>query len=1163
MLFYLAKGCPNCGGIISDERLARGLPCIKCLPEKHLPATSMSFTEVVKTLALRKRLKDLKNFARVEERVSIFNEVFKEMVGTSPTSVQIGWAKRFYLGESFAIVAPTGTGKTTFGLLAALLNEKKTLIMVPTKVLVSHLTERLQRLKELSTKDFIRSKKILSYTGSAKEKGLLEKGDFDVFVCTQAFFHRQFDLLKKLDFSLIFVDDVDSFLKSGKNVEELFYLLGFTPKEVSLALKRQKEEEDFFQLEKIKERHKNNQKRLIVSSATLKPRTSRAILFQNLLGFEITRFVSTLRKVKDLYIEAGDGKLDTLAREALNIVHSLGGGGLVFVDESYGREGVERVTKFFSENSVKAISYLEVDEEELLNSLEGQEVQVAVGLAHLGNPLLRGIDLPEVLRYALFLGVPKHRFPLLKRGDTFELPLSIPFLYNLLLSLLPLFEDEERLQSLSYLNYLRKYLTLKDDALSQYEGLQKKVENIREFLTSKLQDQSFIEKLMTSDEVFLEVDGGEYYVVLGNAQVYLQGSGRVSRLTAKGLLPGISILLIDNSKAFRSLKRRLKVFLGEEPDFQKVEQEELKSIDNMVKEERKNLRDINLDFRNYLVIVESPHKAKTIAGFFGKPSKRRIKNLWVYEIPMENTLLSVCACMGHLFNLSRKEGIYGVLEEGRNFYPLFDSIKIFRERGEEFVDEDYNEQGEVYDKGELVTALRSLAFCSTETFIASDPDSEGEKIAYDLFINLRPFQSNIKRLEIHEITPRAFKQALEQAGEINLAKVKAQLARRVADRWVGFSLSRELWKTFGKRTLSAGRVQTPVLGWVIKRAEEAKTYKFRIDFTLGELPFSLDLEEEDRAKRLLEEIPQLKVTLLGETEEELNPPPPYTTDTILEEAYINFRFSTSHTMDLLQELFELGLITYHRTDSTRISETGRYQVAKPYIEKTLGLEIFYPREWSKVGAHEGIRPTHPWDISELKIRLAHGLLTFKNTKDSLRIYDLIFRRFMASQCAPMKIKKGIFNFQLPSHTWEEHLNLAILKDTFNLIWKSPPLFKWKEDLKPEKIELHKIPRVFLFNQGSLIQEMKKRGLGRPSTYAEIVSTLLQRYYVYELKNGSLVPTNLGKKVYHHLSQRFFQYISEEFTRELENFMDSVERGERDWQEICVRLKDLVINSFSG
>ncbi|MFN3568015.1 MAG: reverse gyrase, partial [Caldimicrobium sp.] len=1146
MLFYIARGCPNCGGIISDERLAKGLPCESCLEDPSLLKEKVNLEIIGKQLQQKGKLKDLKSFLEVEKKLKTFIKIFQEIFEVSPSSLQLSWAKRFFLGESFAIVAPTGTGKTTFGLLACLLEQGKSLILVPTKILVKHLFERISEIQANTTDKKIKNKVLLSYTGSAREKDLLEKGSFDVFICTQAFFHKNYNLLKDLNFSLIFVDDVDSFLKSGKNVERLFYILGFTEEEIALALKRDKNEDDFYELAKIKENHRERWKKLIVSSATLKPKTSRAILFQNLLGFEVTRFVSTLRKVEDLYYEVIPADFATLLEKAYDLVKILGKGGLLFIEESYGKEKVEIVSSFLKEKGLKVVSYLELSEEELLETLKKGEIDLAIGLAHLSNPLLRGIDFPETLSYAIFFGVPKHRFPLFKSDaeNILNLPLSIQFLHNLLLTLLVLFEEEDRFQAFSYINYLKKYLTLREENLIQYEVIYRKVLEIREFLLKKLEDPEFLEKLKTSEEVFLERDEeGRFYVVVGNAQVYLQGSGRVSRLTVRGLLPGLSLILVDNPKALKSLVKRLKFYVGEEVTFQKVSLDEVSDLINKVREERKTLSKTTIDFKNYLVIVESPHKAKTIANFFGKPAKRRLKNLLLYEIPMEDTLLSICASLGHLFNLSRREGIFGVLKSNGHYYPLFDTIKIDKKLGHELVDEELGKEKDYFDKWDIISSLRTLAYCATETFIASDPDAEGEKIAYDLYINLKPYQPNISRLEFHEITPRAFKKALEAKSTINLSKVKAQLARRVADRWVGFSLSRELWKAFNKKNLSAGRVQTPVLGWVIRRAELAKEYKYRITFSLKGYNFFIEIEDMELAKKIYEELPHLKIKEQARVEEDLSPPPPYTTDTILEEAYYNFHFSTSYTMNLLQELFELGLITYHRTDSTRISETGRFQVAKPYITQTFGEEYFYPREWSKEGAHEGIRPTNPWDLKELKLRTAHGLITFKNPRDSLRLYDLIFRRFMASQMKPISLLKGDFEFILPSYTWKETLNLAILEKGYDLIWKEPFIFTYTgEDLKPEKIEINKIPKVFLYNQGSLIQDMKKRGLGRPSTYAEIVSTLLNRHYIHELKNGSLVPTRLGKEVYQYLVERFSQFISEEFTRELEEFMDEVERG---------------------
>ncbi|WP_038057543.1 reverse gyrase [Thermodesulfobacterium hydrogeniphilum] len=1177
MLFYVANGCPNCHNIISDERLFKGLPCDKCLDEES-KLSQFNINEICYILDSQKTLKDLKVYCEVEKKVKIFKEIFNQILKTSPSSLQIGWAKRFFLGESFAIVAPTGTGKSTFGLISSILTTKKALIIVPTKMLVKQVEERLYNYLEKIKEPYLKTKRILSYTGTKKEKELLEQGKFNIFICTSAFMHRNFDLLKNIDFSFIFVDDVDSFLKSGKNVDNLFLLLGFSKKEIELALKRNKNEKDYEKLLKIKEKHKNKLKQLIVSSATLKPKTNRVLLFQNLLGFEITRFVSTLRKVIDSYISVDLNNLEKenskdkkdlifykLLEEAEKLIKYLKEGGLLFIEEAFGRSYVEIATNYLKDKGYKVISYLEAKEKDLLNALKNKEVDVAIGLCHISNPLVRGVDLPEILRYVIFLGVPKHVFPLSKSKEGFSLSISPQFLHNITLSLMPLFEDEERITALSYIAYLKRYLTLKEEQVSQYEGLYKKILSIKEFLESKLNNSEFIKKLEKSDEVFLERDeDGSYNVIVGNASSYLQASGRVSRLTTRGLLPGLSIILVDNFKALNSLKKRLRFYLGDETEIKEINFEEALKLDKKIKEERQKLIKEKIDFKNYLIIVESPHKAKTIANFFGKPSIRRIKNVWVYEIPMENTLLSICASLGHVFNLSRKKGIFGVLKSNGNFYPVFGTIKIDKETGEQYVDEKPKNGKEIFDKGEIIEVLRTLSFCADKTFVASDPDAEGEKIAYDLYINLKPFQPNIKRLEFHEVTERALRKALESPQEINLYRVKAQLARRIADRWVGFSLSQQLWKVFKKHYLSAGRVQTPVLGWIIERAELAKQHKYRISFELNGNKFSIELEDKELAKKILEEFPKLNIVEIKRFEDEISPPPPYTTDTILEEAFHFFKFSSAYTMQLLQELFELGLITYHRTDSTRISDVGRYQVAKPYITQILGEEYFFPREWYSEGAHEGIRPTRPWDLTEIKLRVAHGLLTFKKPKDSFKLYDIIFRRFMASQTRKTKVLKGVFEFRLLSYSWKETLILDIIEPGYEYFWTKPQLFKSSKNLYPENVQYTKVPKVFLYNQGSLIQEMKKRGLGRPSTYAEIVSTLLQRYYVYELKNGGLVPTPLGKEVYNYLKSNYEEYVSEEFTRELEKFMDEVEEGKKEWIEICHKLLPLlkVLNIIS-
>ncbi|QJA06617.1 reverse gyrase [Thermosulfurimonas marina] len=1135
MLFKLAHGCPNCGGEIADQRLLSGLPCEVCLPEGQDPCRLEG-----------EKLRGLAPYCRALEESARFRKLFERAVGHPPSGLQETWAKRLFLGESFAIVAPTGSGKTTFGLLAALLAPGRALVLVPTRLLCEQLGERLATFAE----GLGLSRRILTWRGRKKDREDFSSGQFDLLVATAAFMYQHLEELIPLAFRLVFVDDVDAFLKRSRQVEGLFRLLGFSEKEIALALKSRKTEEDYERLRKIRE--KSGRGQLLISSATLKPRTSRVLLFQHLLGFEIQRAVSTLRNIYDLYESVPQ---EALLERLLEILPRLGPGGLVFLSEEFGRDRVEEVTECLRKRGLTAVSYLETSPQELMEGLREGRYEVAVGLAHLANPLVRGLDLPEVLRYAVFVGVPRHLFPL-------KLEASPSRLHSLLAALLPLFEGEEELRALAHLRWLRRYLSLRPEDLSRYPRVAARLEEIRAFLEAKLSESSFRQKLATSEEVFLEEREGELFVVVGDAATYLQASGRVSRLSVRGVLPGLSLVLVDHPRAFASLRRRLAFYLGESPPFREVSEVDLEGILREITETRRGLSQGKLPrYRTTLLVVESPHKARTIASFWGRPSQRRLGRVTVYEIPAEDRLLMVTASLGHVFNLSRRRGIFGVLPLNDHYVPLFDTIKRCETTGEELVDpEEVQErcpEGRVYDKGEILAALARLAFTADEVLVGSDPDAEGEKIAYDLLLSLRPFQKRIQRLEFHEVTFRALREALAQPRDFDLARVRAQLARRVADRWVGFALSRFLWSVFNRRGLSAGRVQTPVLGWVIERAREAARKRYRLSFRLGGRTFGVEVENRRRAKNLLKALEEgrLSFQIVREEEEEWPAPPPFTTDAVLEEAHHRLGLSSRHTMQLLQQLFENGLITYHRTDSTRVSEVGRFQVARPYIEATLGEEFFQPRGWGEGGAHEAIRPTRPWDLREVRSRLALGLLHLEEEREILRLYDLIFRRFMASQCRNPRLKVAVLRFRLEDLEWEDRAPVALLVSGHENFWERPVLFR-PEEARPEAPRLLSVPEKPLFTEGTLIQEMKRRGLGRPSTYAEIVSTLLSRGYVKAVAGGRLIPTHLGREVYSVLSQNFPHYVSEEFTRELEALMDRIEEGQDDWERVCRELEDL-------
>ena len=253
------------------------------------------------------------------------------------------------------------------------------------------------------------------------------------------------------------------------------------------------------------------------------------------------------------------------------------------------------------------------------------------------------------------------------------------------------------------------------------------------------------------------------------------------------------------------------------------------------------------------------------------------------------------------------------------------------------------------DRGPLVEVMRRLAAGVDEVYIATDPDTEGEKIAWDLFCYLYPYNRNSRRMEMHEITRGEFLRRFNQPRGLDRGLIQAQLARRVADRWVGFALSEDLQQTFGNRNLSAGRVQTPVLGWLIAREEGRRQKIFRVRAFVGD-GRPVDFFTEDRrlalTLRRTGRLPELSVSRSEVREELVGPPPPYQTSDLLKDAWDLLRLDSTAAMRLAQELFEEGLITYHRTDSYHVSETGR----------NLGRELL-----SRLGAgrHPRVHPAHP------------------------------------------------------------------------------------------------------------------------------------------------------------------------------------------------------------
>ncbi|GAB6076715.1 reverse gyrase [Desulfurobacterium crinifex] len=1168
--------CPNCGGIISDERLKVGLPCEKCLSEEIEYSNRREICN-----ALENRLKQFKEICWLDEFTEDYVKFFKEKTGFTPWTLQVMWAKRVALKKSFTMIAPTGVGKTTWGLVTSAYVKGKVYILVPTKLLVLQTVERLSKLTD---------KKIVAYTGKKSEKEAIQSGNFEVLVTTTNFLYRNFEIIPK-PFNFVFVDDVDSLLKSAKNVDKIIQLLGFTEKDINAAMKLlelkasvaklgEKADKNLFErikkLERFLEKRRNEiDNVLVVSSATSQPKSRRIKLFRELLGFEVGKSATALRNVEDVLIYTDKDYL----KEAVKFIKRYGKGVFIFISEDSGKDYVNTVVDFLKKEGISAISYEEFTPENQEKFVNG-EIQATVGIASYRNPLARGIDLPQAVRYAIFLGVPKMEFSV-------KLSLAPIKLFGMLLVLRELIEDKTKV--MSYLSYLKKYLGLREELLDRYPRIKEKLVEIKSFLEGYLNNPEFLEKIKKSEEISLKEKDGDLYIVIGDAAGYVQASGRTSRMFAGGLTKGISLMFVDDLKALNSLKKRLSIFLedinfkvldydkgkelAERFGLELINENNLEEIFKVVDKDRERVKEIlegrvKTETKNLvttaLVIVESPNKARTIANFFGKPVRRKILDVDAYEINIGNKLLLLTASKGHVFDLTVRDGIWGVKEEDYHYIPVYDTIKYCTKCNEQTTEPFCSKcEGKPdIDKITIVKALRELGLEIDEVYIASDPDTEGEKIGWDVGTVVKPYQRKMKRMEFHEVTKWAFMEALENPREIDENLVKAQIVRRVADRWVGFALSQHLWRVFKKHWLSAGRVQTPVLGWVIERYEESKEKKGIITVETAAGEFKFEFEDLKEFKRVVAD--KIKIKVKGKSIVEKKPLPPFNTGELLREASNVLGLSADEIMNVAQDLFESGFITYHRTDSTRVSTTGM-GVAKEYISEKFGAEFVKLRPWEEGGAHECIRPTRPLDADGLRTLVMVSGSTSRMTKNHFRVYDLIFRRFMASQMIPVEVEKFELLVKLlpeGKEVGEERIT-RIVKDGWNLI---QPL-----KLEPLPVELNegetyyfevtsctkrKVPKVFPYTQGELVEEMRKRGIGRPSTYAKIVQTLLDRRYVVE-KGRFLYPTKLGVEIYNYLSTNFPEYTSEEFTRKLEAIMDKVESGEEDYQKIIDSLKPIL------
>jgi len=555
----------------------------------------------------------------------------------------------------------------------------------------------------------------------------------------------------------------------------------------------------------------------------------------------------------------------------------------------------------------------------------------------------------------------------------------------------------------------------------------------------------------------------------------------------------------------------------------------------------------------HLVIVESPAKARTIGRYLGKD----------YE---------VAASVGHIRDLPAKE--LGV-DVDNGFEPEFVTIR---------------------GKGKILQDLKKKAKAAEGVILATDPDREGEAIAYHVAeqLGFEKSPDRFRRVTFHEITKEAVRRALENPGKLDMEKVEAQQARRILDRLVGYKVSPFLWKPI-RPGLSAGRVQTVALRLICEREDEITAFVAEEYWSIvallekdghsfeaklhkiGGRAFTLSSEAE--ARGALEDLDKkvFQVSEVKRRERRKNPFPPFTTSTLQQEAAKRHRFTARRTMRTAQRLYEgveagnrgtVGLITYMRTDSTRVAPSAVGQ-ARDWIEDQLGKAFLAssPRlfqgkqQRGAQDAHEAIRPTDPG----LHPSEARGFLG----PDEAQLYELIWLRFVASQMAPAVYDTTTVDFELTGSSRKEYLFRAtgsVVKfPGFTRLYLDTTEkgdHKRLDDLEPlpdlvtgdltQLLELqpnqHFTQPPPRFSEASLVRELEKLGIGRPSTYASITSTIQERGYV-EVEKGRFFPTPLGDTVAKLLVRVFPDIFDVDFTSRMESELDRVEEGDVRWRAL--------------
>lgn len=543
-----------------------------------------------------------------------------------------------------------------------------------------------------------------------------------------------------------------------------------------------------------------------------------------------------------------------------------------------------------------------------------------------------------------------------------------------------------------------------------------------------------------------------------------------------------------------------------------------------------------------LIIVESPAKANTIKKFLGGNTK-------------------VVASMGHIRDLPKSK--LGIDIE-HDFEPEYINIR---------------------GKGDLIKSLKKDAKSAKKIYLATDPDREGEAIAWHLAHILQIPEDSVCRVTFNEITKETVQSSIKNPRKIDINLTDAQQARRVLDRIVGYKISPILWKKV-KRGLSAGRVQSVAVKLIVDREEEIERFipeeywnitaqlkdrKSRKSFEAkfyGENGKKLELHSKMEVDKILENLQDAKFIVedVKKGQKKKSPAPPFTTSTLQQEASRKLNFSLKKTMSVAQGLYEgvkvtgkgsIGLITYMRTDSTRISKEAR-EAAKKHINSTYGSQYyenrFYKTKENSQDAHEAIRPTY--------IELTPDKVKDSLNKDQLKLYELIYNRFIASQMAQAIydtvavniLANDKYNFKANGQTlkFKGFMSVYIEGQEQSKEEKDSelPELELKQEVEKQKIDTKQsfTEPPARYTEASLVKALEEKGIGRPSTYSPTITTILERRYI-EKQKKQLVPTELGKVVNKLLTENFKDIVNVEFTANIETEFDRIAEGKEYWKKI--------------